>query len=190
MKGHIQLEDEFNQNYITVTGLLDTLVFGNLKNQTQLMVKDARKFIQKEQVLSDGNTVVESAKVNELREEDLINEIKKDKRTELIQQNEVLQQSERELNELMERRKELLKKKEDALYNLKCAEYKYTKQNEILQQVRIKNELSSKIVSMRGDLDVGVLICNKEIIPFNMKGKGREERKQYLCDLLMTYDFQ
>ena len=51
---------------------------------------------------------------------------------------------------------------------------------------RKRNQIRGKIVAMKGDMDVGILVCNKEIIPFNMKGMDKNERREYLCNLILN----
>ena len=189
MDPNFQIEEELKTNYESFKRMNDPLIFGNLKTQTHTFVIDSRKLQHKEKILQDTNLILETTKINEQKEQSLYDEISRDTRQDIINSAPQLQQQEQILQNLTKKRQELLQQKEALEYKLKCVQYNYSKQKEVLQQVKMKNELSSKIVSMRGDLDVGVLICNKEIIPFNMKGMKREERKQYLCDLLLHYDF-
>ena len=185
----IPMEDEFKTNQEAVKRLCDPFIFGNLKTETHTFVMDARKTKHKKETLQQANGIVNQSKIIEQSERLLYEEISKDTRKDIIESSPEIQEQQRVLDELIRNRQRLVKEKEQLQWEMDCSIYNYNKQKEIYQQIKLKNLITSKIISMKGNLESGVLICNKEIIPFNVEGMKREEKQQYLCDLILNYDF-
>ncbi|BFU25353.1 hypothetical protein KM1_029250 [Entamoeba histolytica HM-3:IMSS] len=180
------IEKEFLDNYKEMKRMVDPLVFGNLKSETEMLVKDARIILHKERVIEEGREVIEETKRNEEAEEILKKEIVRDKRREIIEKDEELQRMEKEIEELKAEGQRAKKLRDMKKEELECEKYGYKTESKILEELEMKNELMGKMIKMKGDLDEGILICNKRIITFNMKGMKREERKIYLSELIIN----
>ncbi|ELP91861.1 hypothetical protein EIN_397610 [Entamoeba invadens IP1] len=165
--------------------LTDVMYFGNIKKEAHILAADEAMLLQRQKVLFLSNELLAQAKISEEKEAALRIDLNTDKKTEIIKQTPLLFQLSAHLDQLIKQRKDLLKKHEALSEKLDGQIYEVKKQAQTQMNFKRENDLTGKIVSMKGDLDVGVLICNKEIIPFDMRRMTKEERQRCLCEIVL-----